>query len=569
MKPLTLIGGLCCIVAGLAAMPAQAAPGSADALRAEAFEAAQWAERSDSAEALAKLSARFAHGSGSLAQLAAQRDALATRRDQIARRLDALYAGANIQTDVMRAQTRKDFDDAQAQLDALDQQITSQFPAYAELTNPRPLPLAQTQALLKPNEALVFILVGPDASYIWSVSRDAATWARADDLGAKTLADDVSSLRAELTPSAADATSKRYDVQLAYHLYDRLIRPVEPVLQGKTVVLTVTTGPLTALPLALLPVDPPGAGDSDDALRRLHWMVDRYALATLPSVSSLKTLRCDLVVEAARAPGCSRATAGGPQANGQSGVPLVGFGAPALDPPRDERNNGVARSSDVPASQLFDGAHADREKLMQLRQLPGAKDELDALQARFPSAVVRTGADATVTAVETTDNAALSHARYVIFSTHGVLSGADVSADGAESLAEPGLVFTPPPTPTDIDDGYLRASQAAQLHLAADLVVLAACNTATSEGQPRGDGLSTLARSFFYAGARSLLVSHWAVADKATSDLILQTFGALESNNGQGRAAALQRAMLSVRATPGQAHPYFWAPFVIVGEPEQ
>ena len=197
---------------------------------------------------------------------------------------------------------------------------------------------------------------------------------------------------------------------------------------------------------------------------------------------------------------------------------------------------------------------------MHMGELAGAKQELDALRARFSDAVVREGADATETAVKTTDSAAVARARFVIFSTHGVLAGADLSADGGKSLAEPGLVFTPPPTPSDLDDGYLSASEAAQLHLSADLVVLSACNTATADGKADGDGLSTLARSFFYAGARSLLVSHWEVSDTSTSDLITQTFTSLESGGGKGRAEALRQAMLKVRGEPGFGHPYQSSP---------
>jgi CHAT domain-containing protein len=83
-------------------------------------------------------------------------------------------------------------------------------------------------------------------------------------------------------------------------------------------------------------------------------------------------------------------------------------------------------------------------------------------------------------------------------------------------IAEPGLILSPPARATEADDGYLSASEVAQLKLDADWVLLSACNTAAPDGTPGAEGLSGLAKAFFYAGARSLLVSHWAVVSDAT-----------------------------------------------------
>jgi len=81
-----------------------------------------------------------------------------------------------------------------------------------------------------------------------------------------------------------------------------------------------------------------------------------------------------------------------------------------------------------------------------------------------------------------------------------------------KGLAEPAIVLTPPETPTEQDDGLVTASEVAHdVKLDADWVVLSACNTAAADGAPRAEGLSGLAKAFFYAGARSLLVSHWPV----------------------------------------------------------
>ena len=82
------------------------------------------------------------------------------------------------------------------------------------------------------------------------------------------------------------------------------------------------------------------------------------------------------------------------------------------------------------------------------------------------------------------------------------------------------------------------------------------------------EALSGLARAFIYAGARALLVSHWAVDSEATVKLITSAVGAITRDANVGRAAALRRAMLAMidGPDPKQAHPAYWAPFVVVGE---
>jgi CHAT domain-containing protein len=136
-------------------------------------------------------------------------------------------------------------------------------------------------------------------------------------------------------------------------------------------------------------------------------------------------------------------------------------------------------------------------------------------------------------------------------------------------LAEPALVLTPPATAAPENDGLLTASKIATLKLNADWVVLSACNTASSDGTPDAGGLSGLAKAFFYAGARSLLVSHWSVPSNATVKLITGAFDELKKNPSIGRAEALRRAemaMLDPANPPEFAHPMMWAPFVLAGE---
>ena len=147
---------------------------------------------------------------------------------------------------------------------------------------------------------------------------------------------------------------------------------------------------------------------------------------------------------------------------------------------------------------------------------------------------------------------ALARYRIIHFATHGLLAGE--TEDVAQSLAEPALLLTPPDVATERDDGLLTASEVARLKLDADWVVLSACNTAGGGEKGDAEALSGLARAFFYAGARALLVSHWYVDSHAAVILTTKAFAAMKADPAIGRAEAMRLSVLAAmsdRSRPG------------------
>jgi CHAT domain-containing protein len=214
--------------------------------------------------------------------------------------------------------------------------------------------------------------------------------------------------------------------------------------------------------------------------------------------------------------------------------------------------------------------------LRRMPQLPGTARELASMRQMFGSGhgQVFTRAAATETAVRSAD---LSKARVIAFATHGLTPGEMVAgAEGTRTaselfeLVEPGLVLTPPDEASAGDDGYLAASEVATLRLDADWVILSACNSATPDDASE-PGLSSLARAFFYAGARNLLASHWPVDDEVGARITVRTIELERA--GTPRAEAFQRAMREIRMDASRdspqgswAHPFYWAPFVLIGD---
>lgn len=554
---------------------------SPEALRSEAFVAAQYALISGAAAAVDRVTARFASGGGPLAALEQERDKKLAELESVDRQFSALIErGSAVPEEERRALTQRRAA-IRDEVTAIETRIGKDFPQYFDLTRPKALDIAQVQKLLNPDEAMLMVLVSDDASYTWAITREKASWSRSEAMKESALAEKVASLRASMevdgargsarqpppTSAAAAAAAapqgKAFDRKLAHDIYKELIAPVEPVLQGKQVLLTNVTGALTSLPLALLVTAPPQGADSDpSAVATSPWLINKYALAELPSVSSLRALRCLLIANPAEAhPGCDTRAAAASYAQSRGGsVALAAYGAPTL---LGQYTAATGRSvtPDL-AGQMYKGKLADTEKLRALAYLPQAKAELESLGKTFGNrAEVVLGDAATESAVKASKS--IPGARFVVFSTHGLL------ATEVGDNAEPGLVFTPPKTATAQDDGLLTASEVAELKMVADLVALSACNTAASSGKAGAEGLSGLARAFFFAGARSLLVSHWAVSDAATSLLMQQTFDNIQKGDIAGRARALQAAMKTVRneGTGQFVSPKYWAAFTLVGEP--
>ena len=479
-----------------------------------AFEAAQWAQLSSAGKALQQLGLRAAAGSPELAGLVRKRQDLVAMVSQRERALaDAGETDAKAEASRLIG-LRGEIDLLQTEIADIDGNLAKSFPRYAELANPKPLKIADVQALLDEDEALLVFFTGESNNFVWAIGKHESAWNRSV-YGTALLAGDIAMLRAQLDPNAAGNRGAKslvetsegprvaaFDRVMAWILYGELIRPVEHVLSDARHVFVVADGPLAALPLSVLVTDQPQGSDTDpQALRDTAWLIKRYALTTLPSVSSLAIVR------------------GGPEADAPGRIKtFIGFGAPVLG---GEKAPIAIASND--GQSFFRGALADVEAVRDLPPLPQTGPELRRLAAALGAGDddVFLGARATETLIKQTD---LAQIDILAFATHGLLSG------DLPGLAEPALVFTPPDAATSGDDGLLTASEVADLRLSAEWIILSACNTAGGDGRPDADGLSGLARAFIYAGARAILVSHWPVRDDAAARLTTGTIAQLTSD---------------------------------------
>lgn len=145
--------------------------------------------------------------------------------------------------------------------------------------------------------------------------------------------------------------------------------------------------------------------------------------------------------------------------------------------------------------------------------------------------------------------------RSVVFGTHGYV-GNDLAG-----IQEPVLVLTLVDQPTETY-GFLRMSEVMDLKLSADIVALTACQSGLGK-QVSGEGTMGMGRAFQYAGAKSVLMSLWAVSEFASVNLMKSFFKNLKS--GKSKLEALKLARDEIRKA-GYDHPFYWAAFILVGE---
>ena len=223
--------------------------------------------------------------------------------------------------------------------------------------------------------------------------------------------------------------------------------------------------------------------------------------------------------------------------------------------PRLSLDNKKINISEIKFDDLFlRGGIANVEKVRQLSELPKTADEVKKISQYFNQKDIFLGDKFNEKVIKNND---LSKYSVISFATHGII------ANEIQGLREPGLITTPPEKGSLNDDGVLTTSEIKKLNFDTELIILSACNTAAPDGTSSADGLSGIASSFFYAGARSLLVSHWYVEDESTVNLMTGMFDNLSKT--KNITSALRETKLKMMQNKNTEHPIFWAPFVLIG----
>lgn len=504
---------------------------AAQALLVQMFEASQLSQGGVTSQQIAQATARLAANARDpkvADAIKARQDAvnhladLYRARDQQEQQRPAAGSGpapANAAADEAIAK-------AQAAVAAADQALQAAAPNFGQLVQ-QVASAKDVLSALEPGEGFVSITLSDTGG--WSfLLRDGKVYAARIEGGTPKMAELVKKIRASIESDTG--VPPPFDVADAYGLYKATLGGLDADMKGMTALVVAPAGPLLSMPFSALLTGP---GDAND-LPAAPWLLRRMSVAHVPAAANFVSLR--------KIAGNSRAT-----------QPWFGFGDFHPVTLAQAKRTYAAGCGDSAA--LFAGLpplpYAKRE-LEAARQLLGASPSDEMLGSAFTAAAVL--------------KKNLKNYQILHFATHALLP------TDLHCQSESAIVTSAPPGAQNADGALLTASEVTGLDLDANLVILSACNSGGPGGGTAGESLSGLARSFFYAGARALLVTHWEVNDQAAAYLVAVTLQRYRANKGSGIAAALRTAQLSMLDDAGKglpkeiAHPFYWAPFALIGD---
>ena len=462
----------------------------------------------------------------------------------------------------------RELDRLQTEFDAIENQIRAASPRYAALTAAQPVSLAEVQRdLLDEGTALLEYMLGEDASYLWVVVKDKAALYRlpARNVISKQVAEvrdqivPVSLRRslvevgatgaariASTTPPTTAGNAQSF-AAASHSLYKTIFEPAAGLVGARRIVVAAD-GALSYIPFeALIASTATGADYSS-----LSYLIKSNEIVYTPSASVVAAIR-------------KNATA----SDNQSGSILL-VADPVFDP-NDPRTRaakpasaGMANLADNTRGLTLKSAVADvsnstakPSESFKLARLAGTRAEAEQVAATARTAGLKPDLWLDFEASE--ENASgrdLSGYRFIHFATHGLLN--------TERPQFTGLVLTL--VGNRERDGFLRTDEVFNLRLGRPLIILSACETGLGR-ERRGEGIIGLTRAFMYAGAPTVAVTLWSVADRPTAELMSDFYKRLLAKERPSSApSALREARLQMIAGKKYAAPFYWSPFVLAGE---
>ncbi|HUH65701.1 MAG TPA: CHAT domain-containing tetratricopeptide repeat protein [Syntrophales bacterium] len=468
---------------------------------------------------------------------------LADQEQRLLSTIDSIQASGT-QSEAQREVLKK----SKRELDELIGQLRRDYPDYASIRYPEPVMAGNIP--LREGEVLLAYKVNPGKTYLWIIEKGKKPQAIEIAVSREELMRRVGEFRSGLeNPAGLDAYDPGKGQTLAKLLLGEALSRIDA---SKNIIIT-PDGVLNMLPFEALT-----AGRAKNAIQYLG---EKYKISYYPSASVMATMR-----QLRENPKLTR--------------PLFALGDPVYDDSdvryaQRKANIVVASSSEQPGFSL-------RSALVRsgfsLPRLPETRDEVlnigELFGYRAGDPNIKLDMDASKSEILKTD---LGNYRFIHFATHGLLSG-DIPY-----ILEPALVLSQPGNRKP-EDGFLKMSEILEMKLNADAVVLSACKTALGK-DIAGEGIVGLSRAFMLAGSKSVVVSLWSVESNSTAVLMKSFYSHLkpgrtkeealrlakqELKNQSLAAGDLSRSITIVgrdkKLQAGTSHPFFWAPFILIGE---
>jgi len=479
-----------------------------------------------------------------------------------------ILTGISVSTEELKskpAELDAELEKLQTEYEEIENQIRTASPRYASLTSNKPLTLAEVQQnVLDDQTVLVEYALQNEDSYLFAASKSAVSLFKLPSRG--TVDKLATDLRAQLIPSKLQRRIVGIDVAEANRglgiassapedaapfvaasnaLYKVVLEPAAGMIGDKRL-MVVADGALNYVPFEVL-LKTPDSGD----FASLGYLVKTNEIIYAPSASVVGAIKQQ------RAKTNSRAllVIADPVFNSNDARAKKGTAPSTTD--AEVRGLGIQSAvADVTGSTPAPAAGATMEGLP-LARLNGTRVEAEQISKLAKASGGQ--ADVWLDLEANEDNLGardISKYRIIHVATHGLLN--------AERPQFTGVVLSLVGNKTH--DGFLRTDEVFNLKLGSPLVMLSACETGLGK-EKRGEGVMGLTRAFMYAGAPTVGVSLWSVADKSTADLMTDFYQRLLSTSASSTSSgALRGAQLAMIAGKKYSAPFYWAPFVLVGD---
>jgi CHAT domain-containing protein len=449
----------------------------------------------------------------------------------------------------------------QTEYEEIENQIRTASPRYAALTSNQPLTLADVQQkVLDDQTMLLEYSLQSENSYLWVVSKSQTVLYK---LPARASIEKLATdLRAQLIPSKLQRRIVGIDVAEADRglgiastapedaaafvaasnaLYKVVIEPAGAAITDKRLMI-VADGALNYIPFeVLLKTADPGDFSSLGYLVKTNEMVYSPSASVVGAIKQQRvktTGRLMLVIADPVFNSNDARARKAPPSTTESEVRGLGIQS-ALSDVTGETAVPPAKMEGLPLARLA-GTRIEADQISKLAKSSGGQADvwLD-LDANEDNLVARD----------------ISKYRIIHVATHGLLN--------AERPQFTGVVLSL--VGNKSNDGFLRTDEVFNLRLGGPLVMLSACETGLGK-EKRGEGVMGLTRAFMYAGAPTVGVSLWSVADKSTADLMTDFYRRLLTANDTSSSSALRGAQLAMISGKKYSAPFYWAPFVLIGD---
>lgn len=481
------------------------------------------------------------------------------------------YSISDSESKSLVKETKEKIDQLVKAREAILVEINNLFPDYANLVRSKPVEIEKIKTILMEDEFLLVTYSAANNLYTWTILSDGRVHFHSTKITKDELNSNVVLLRKALDLQV-DLLKKVpvFDVELAHEFYNNILRPSAHLWRKYKTMVVISDGALSTVPFSMFVIEQPTKIKHRNRLlfseyRKVAWLAKKHATSYVPSVSTLLNLR---KLNVQKKPTMGFAGFGNPIFSKKS-IQLASVSDSLTSRGVTKLNMRGLRKTN---SGSLDNTKISTSQLDMLLALPETADEVMEVAKALKVSIKGSVFLGHAASEQRVKNMNLKNRRVIMFATHALLPG---DLDG---LVQPALALSSPTKAlgSGENDGLLTMGEIMGLELNADWVVLSACNTGAASGKGAA-AISGLGQAFFYAGARSLLVSHWPVETSSAKEITTGLFDRQTKNNSLTRSVALNETINDLINTKtfknlkgdsiyAYSHPVFWAPFTVVGD---